>query len=634
MDSSNLSDVGKLFGEFSELVIEFDRAVGRLCRVVSLCGVSLPDGDDWYELLSRKLSPQIGERAYLIVSVMGGTNTGKSMIFNHLVGDYCSGVDYRASGTKHPVCVVSGDISDPLFVLRRNFCNFNFVEWLKSDQSLDGVSEHRLFWRSDDKLSDRLLILDTPDVDSDNDLNWSRARAVRHASDVVIAVLTGQKYNDATVRRFFREAAEASKPLIVIFNMVDFERDVEHIPIWLNQFCEETHSVPISTIVIPFDEKKSASLRLPFYQLTRDGVLTGETIDLRRMLTELHFERIKLQTLRGAIRVIMDDTSGLPSFLRRIEFASRQFGEALDAVERSDGKTKIEWPAIPISILADEMRMWWNEEKRPAWSRRINDVYRRIGVKLTYPFRKLRGIIVRKLFMQDVGGVVQDDDLLQYFRKLERGVVLTFIESIFNRLEILSRTDNLVLRREMLALTSGVKRVEILKRAEETLDELEPIDKSFREVFRRNLTEWSERNPVKTNLFRTVDRVLTVMRPMVTVSLVVSGFVIGSVVVIPWVGVNVIGGLAAVGGVVVGGEAIIYTASEGIKVNLARLFRRVQEEFTVFRSRSFHIKFLGELWGGVVSRLRTGSMVSSSSEFKDCQDCLKKAAQKITDVES
>jgi hypothetical protein len=632
MISSNLADAGVLFSEFSELVVEIDRVVSRLSRVVQLCGVLLPEGEDWYELLSRKLAPQIGARAYLIVSAMGGTNTGKSMIFNHLVGVYCSGVDYRASGTKHPVCVVSGSISNPIEVLRRNFHNFNFVEWSKSDQSLELASERRLFWKVDNNLTDRLLILDTPDIDSDNELNWSRARAVRHAADVVIAVLTGQKYNDATIRRFFREAAEAAKPIIVIFNMVDCERDAEHIPIWMNQFCEETHSTPIAAIAIPFDEKKSAALRLPFYLLTQNGVITDEVVDLRRMLSELHFDRIKLQTLCGAIRVIVDDANGLPSFLRRIEFASNQFADALKTIERTDSKTKIEWPAIPISILADEMRKWWNEEKRPMWSRRINDIYRWVGLRLLYPFRKLWGIIVRKLFLQDENVEVSGDNLLQYFRRMERGVALTFIESIFNRLEVLSKTDNLALRRETLSLISGERRIELLKRVEDVLDGLEPIDANFRDVFRRNLVEWSERNPVKTNLFRSIDQALTIMRPLVTVSLVVSGFVIGSVVVSSWVGLNIAGGIATVGGVAVGGEVILYTASEGIKVNLARLFRHVQEEFTVSRSRQFQTTFLGELWGDVVNRLKSGAAVSNSSEFQDCKECLKKASEKIKNL--
>ena len=39
---------------------------------------------EWYRLLREKLLPQLGEEAYLVVAVVGGTNIGKSVIFNHI----------------------------------------------------------------------------------------------------------------------------------------------------------------------------------------------------------------------------------------------------------------------------------------------------------------------------------------------------------------------------------------------------------------------------------------------------------------------------------------------------------------------------------------------------------------------
>ena len=71
----------------------------------------------------------------------------------------------------------------------------------------------------------RLLLLDAPDVDSDVTVNWQRARAIRQAADVLVAVLTQQKYNDAAVKQFFRAAVEADKPIVVVFNQCDLEAD-------------------------------------------------------------------------------------------------------------------------------------------------------------------------------------------------------------------------------------------------------------------------------------------------------------------------------------------------------------------------------------------------------------------------
>ena len=42
------------------------------------------DGQEWYELLRQKLVPQLGEDPWLVAAVVGGTNIGKSVTFNHL----------------------------------------------------------------------------------------------------------------------------------------------------------------------------------------------------------------------------------------------------------------------------------------------------------------------------------------------------------------------------------------------------------------------------------------------------------------------------------------------------------------------------------------------------------------------
>ncbi|NCA10230.1 hypothetical protein EBR56_00190, partial [bacterium] len=59
---------------------------------------------------------------------------------------------------------------------------------------------------------------------------------MRDACDVLIAVLTQQKYNDAAVRHFFGAAAEARKSVIVVFNMIDWPRQRERLGGWLATF--------------------------------------------------------------------------------------------------------------------------------------------------------------------------------------------------------------------------------------------------------------------------------------------------------------------------------------------------------------------------------------------------------------
>ena len=112
----------------------------------------------------------------------------------------------------------------------------------------------------------RLLLLDAPDVDSDVTVNWQRARAIRQAADVLVAVLTQQKYNDAAVKQFFRAAVEAQKPIVVVFNQCELAADRDYWPHWLATFCEHTGARPELVYVVPYDRQAAEELRLPFYR--------------------------------------------------------------------------------------------------------------------------------------------------------------------------------------------------------------------------------------------------------------------------------------------------------------------------------------------------------------------------------
>ena len=52
------------------------------------------------KLLRQKLVPQLGAEAWLVVAVVGGTNIGKSVVFNHLAGCRASASESTGFGDK------------------------------------------------------------------------------------------------------------------------------------------------------------------------------------------------------------------------------------------------------------------------------------------------------------------------------------------------------------------------------------------------------------------------------------------------------------------------------------------------------------------------------------------------------
>ncbi|MDR0336916.1 MAG: GTPase domain-containing protein [Planctomycetaceae bacterium] len=598
------------FSKLAQSVLELDRMLDQLRILAESCGVPSPEHEDWYALLKQKLIPQLSDKMFLIVAVTGGTNTGKSLIFNHLVGESFSAVDHRASGTKHPVCLVPKTIGTTSFkpILARHFESFQLIPWSNAEQPLSVTENHHLFWSEGCHVPDRLLLLDTPDVDSDREINWERARAVRHAADVLIAVLTEQKYNDAAVRKFFREASEANKPMIVLFNMFDLNNDIQHLPRWLEQFCEETGTKPLTVLVTPYNKEQAERLELPFYELQENGNFS-EPVNLEKILTELHFDTIKSQTLLGALKILKDPTTGVWSYLDTVQKSSLRFAEALQTLENV-GETVVDWPGLPTVLLAEEIRNWWHSG-RPGWSQNVNNVYRTVGSKILFPVRKVAGFVSSRCF-----GVQNSlvDPLLEFDNK-EHQAITEFISRLIARLEKISETENPVLRREILELVGGEHRAALFERAHTVLTSLEPVNDEFRATLRQHLTEWSQKNPKIVGWIRSLDSIATAARPMITVTFAMSGFALGAHVVS-----QMIGEVAVAGGVTAGGEAILYAGSENAQRSIAQLFRKIQEDYVLARSKRFYEQFYKELWHDVIDRFRIGAGVAESEIFKQCQN--------------
>ena len=592
--------------QYAQSILELDGLLESLRPLAESCGVSSPEHENWYALLKHKLVPQLNEKPFLLVAIMGGTNTGKSTVFNHLAGEAFSAVDYRASGTKHPVCLVPKveGITSFKEILARHFdtptgSGFHCTTWSHAEQPLELSDENYLFWVEGKNVPERLLLLDTPDFDADRETNWERAKSIRHVADVVIAVLTEQKYNDAAVRRFFREAAEAQKPIIVLFNMIDLDGDLPHLSLWLEQFCRETGAQPVDVLAAPYKRDQSETLNLTFYAVRNN---TFVPVDLKAELSELHFDTIKTRTLLGAIKVLDDPKTGVQSYLDTIQQASAQFAEALETLNNIDD-TEIQWSGLPASILADEIRTWWNSH-RPAWSQAVNSVYRKVGGGLLWSIRQT--INYFKGDTENVKVTSLDD-----FIAAERRTVIEFIGKVVSKLETLADTNNPILRREISQLTSGEHRAELLHRAYSVLESLPLVNQDFRELLHQRLSNWTAENPKTTACMLMMDNVISAAHPLITVTLAVSGLA----VVTPIVAQVAVGAAA-----MAVGESAMQAGSEGIAGRAANLFRHIQEDYVLTRSKRFAEEFHKELWQEVMSRLQPGALAAESDIFKRCRN--------------
>ena len=120
-------------------------ALAALEPAAAAVGLDPPAGQEWFELLRRKLLPQLDLPPLLVVAIVGGTNIGKSVIFNHLAGEVASAVSPLAAGTKHPVCLVPPGLDDPA-LLARLFEPSCCVPGIRPTTRWRKRAENRLFW--------------------------------------------------------------------------------------------------------------------------------------------------------------------------------------------------------------------------------------------------------------------------------------------------------------------------------------------------------------------------------------------------------------------------------------------------------------------------------------------------------
>ena len=621
--------------ELSELVQRLGRTLAKLESAAAVLKIPSLSGREWFDLLQRKLLPQLKADSSLIVAVVGGTNIGKSVVFNHIAGFRASASSPLASGTKHPVCLVPQGFAET-HDLSAMFPSFELRPWANGDEALLDISSHCLFWRTHEQVPRNLVILDTPDVDSDAPVNWQRADAVRQAADVLVAVLTQQKYNDAAVKQFFRKAAGEDKVAIVVFNQLELPDDEEYWPIWLKTFCTETGLKPEYVYLAPNNRKAAEAIALKFEERTWPAEPVGENVadattpassplsavSLSQTLSQLRFAEIKLRTLRGSMRFVVKSDSGVETYLDEIRVRSRQFQDAAGIFLRKSTIKQADWPAPPNGLLVEEMWAWWREH-REAWTAGIHGFYARIGGA----FRTGIQVIRTQL------GHVPVDPVEQY-RQQEWDAIVQVLQRLYEQLQVITTLDNPLLSDRLNRLLSGTSCEAVLARLRQAHDR-EDIPALVRDLVQTEM-EWlrQERQPL-FEVLRKVDGATAVFRPVLTVGFALGGG-IGAEHFLMDAATQTLTHLAvdasAAAATTVAGEVAV-DASTGIvgqaKASLLRLHEKFKQRREAWLLNQLRQQLLGEL----LTDLEEGATVVKSESFQETTDILQQLKRRLIESE-
>jgi hypothetical protein len=469
----------------------------------------------------------------------------------------------------------------------------------------------------------RLLLLDAPDVDSNATMNWQRAKAIRQAADVLVAILTQQKYNDAAVKQYFRAAVEAQKPIVVVFNQCEIEADRDYWPQWLATFCEHTGARPELAYVVPYDRKAAEGLKLPFFSIqtnkafdSRSGAPSAPVLresNLRDDLAALHFDAIKIQTFRGALDRVLDAEHGLPAYLDSIRRAAGEFSAAAAALSATE-MARVGWPSLPASVLVDEIGHWW-DRSRQDWSRRIHGFYRVFGRGVTWP--------VRTAWNAMAGPIV---DPMILFQQQERAAIVLAVEKLLDELGRLAQVGNDTLRPRLQELLGGHARANLLARVQSAHQAQPAIDEDYRAFLQAELDQWRQSNPRAVRFLQSLDHVAALARPAITVGLFFTGLHFAGDLAgqaVTHAATTTAGQLATeaaiAGGITGGGEVLVGGTSEGVRQAAGRLFGRLQSRYAQQRADWLAKWLEQELLGNLLADLRRGAEAPSSKEFQEIE---------------
>lgn len=618
------------FRACAELIRGLDAALQELAAEARIAQVAPLAGREWYELIRQKLVPQLTDDAYLVVAVVGGTNIGKSVVFNHIAGTRASATSPLASGTRHPTLIVRGEFVDT-HDLAAIFPGFDLQPWTRAEDALATEETHHLFWRVNASTPENLLVLDTPDIDSDARINWERADQIRRSADVLIAVLTQQKYNDAAVKEFFRKAGQEDKAVIIVFNQCLLPEDEAYWPLWVGTFCRETGINPEIVYVAPSDRKAAEENRLPFYERdwppeadSSPSANLAQPRDLLEDLSRLRFAEVKLRTLRGSLREIVDADRGAPAYLREVKQRSADFRAAADLLSAHQMAEIDDWPAVPNSLLVAEIRDWWAQQ-REGWSAKVHGFYNLVGRGLTWPIRAAR---------HSLQG--EPESPFKAYRDREWSAVLDAIEKVFQKLVWLSELGNDLLRprlQQVLAGTNRLTLLETVQRAHRDVDLQEELSRLVAE----ELSQFRLDSPKYYEFFKRLDSVAAAARPATSVILFMTGFGPVGDALMPVFAQSAVQGVVHVAGDVAGGtmaaavgEKVI---SEGAAQSVGYLearFRRLHAAFTARRAAWLASMLQQHVLGGLPEELSQAAGLPQSPAYDRVQKLLRELRRNVS----
>jgi hypothetical protein len=470
------------------------------------------EAGEWRKLLKFKLLPQLAGKDVLVAAVAGGTNTGKSTIFNLLAGAELSPVRATAAATCRPLLVgnqhrfdqgVAGNLVPGLQAR---------LQAHDTDPIDRDAPPDTLFMKACDGLPDHIVLLDVPDVDSIDLINWDVAENIQAVCDVLVAVLTSEKYQDDQVIAYFQQAASSGRVILPLMNKSNSADGYAVARAQLDDFCDAVGIDERAYFAVPHDYSLMETCDHEIESLT-------ESVGLRPYLEQMDVvdtkERVYRDTLKHFTSHSRDFVEGLEQQARRFQSVEEMFSNRATEI----AKTYDPEPDAQVG----KMLHGFIKERRGAVSRTVGNVGTAVYERIVPVGQALGRMVRSRLSLTATAKPPTEQEVREHHtRELEirtRDYLRACVELAQN-LEQPSR-DMLAHRFEELDVAAVVAAVDKATLVEDNVSE------AFREHAEKTLATWWDDSKMRRVFLVQLDAMLMLAPTAVAVPLAVYSGGIG-----------------------------------------------------------------------------------------------------------
>jgi len=280
--------------------------------------------------LTRDLLPRtVDGSPYLVVGIVGPNNSGKSALFNGLVGADLSPSLPTGGATKRLFGAASSNLlermdADPSLE-RFSVVRAKGLSPAQLDGSTDTTEDPSELLAFEVDLPDGLLLIDTPDFDSITEENRLASESLLAVADLAIAVVTKHTYQNREVVHYLQRWLSHGRPWLLVYNEAPSHAlALEHA----QKISEDLGSSPLAVFSAPhnLDVQENGA------PLDPAATIDSRSVALRDFLLDLErVAQVKQQALDASLAQLADDLS---QWVRELNAEAEAAHELLAVAEK------------------------------------------------------------------------------------------------------------------------------------------------------------------------------------------------------------------------------------------------------------------------------------------------------------